>query len=198
MFHSNLRVPFQSLLRRFVRHSSYHTSSVSYHPMELKSVVQVLEKIAPTGLAEDWDNVGLLLEPQSSRQIQCIFITNDLTEPVLDEALSLPTVGLIIAYHPPIFQSFKRLTQSSAKERILLKCVQAGIAVYSPHTSLDNMEGGINEWLLSGVGEGVVSSIGARRIDAGGGKLVKCSGVDSERLAELCKPYKHVEIGNNK
>ena len=162
--------------------------------MELCGVVQALEKIAPTKLAEDWDNVGLLLEPKPSELIQRVFITNDLTEPVLNEALSMSNIGLILSYHPPIFQSFKRLTQGSAKERILLKCAQSGIAVYSPHTALDNMEGGINDWLLAGVGEGVLSSIGARKMGSRASNVVRCEGVERGHLEELCKSYPLVEL----
>lgn len=166
--------------------------------MELFSVVQALEKIAPTKLAENWDNVGLLLEPKISKPIHKVFITNDLTEVVLKEAISLGNIGLILSYHPPIFQSFKRLTQSSAKERIVLTCAMAGIAVYSPHTALDNMEGGINDWLLSGIGEGVVSSIGARKTSSGTSNVVKYGGLESDSLKDLCQTFPRVDLKNEK
>ena len=34
-----------------------------------------------------WDNVGLLVEPRGSLFVRKILITNDLTEPVLNEAI---------------------------------------------------------------------------------------------------------------
>ena len=194
MFFSTLRLPLRSLLTRFTKCCTVHKSTALHSPMDLASIVQALENIAPTRHAEDWDNVGLLLEPQTADLIHRVFITNDLTEPVLEEALSLGKVGMIISYHPPIFQSFKRLTQASAKERILLRCAQAGCAVYSPHTSLDNIEGGINEWLLSGVGGGSVTSIGARRMPSGVGNIVRyqCVGKSAQELEEICKSYPRV------
>ncbi|MEZ4232331.1 MAG: Nif3-like dinuclear metal center hexameric protein [Polyangiaceae bacterium] len=76
----------------------------------LAEVVQVLEQLAPTRFAEDWDNVGLLVEPADVRGITQVLFTIDLTEPVFAEALSLG-VELIVAYHPPIFRGLKRLTQ---------------------------------------------------------------------------------------
>ena len=72
----------------------------------LSDVVSALEKIAPLHLAEDWDNVGLLVEPSDPQRIATIFLTNDLTEPVLEEAISL-NANFIVSYHPPIFCTIK-------------------------------------------------------------------------------------------
>ena len=129
-------------------------------------MVKVLEQVAPTSHAETWDNVGLLLEPSPPQRIEQLAITNDLTEEVLEELLQLwgnGGCGLVVSYHPPIFKALKRLTQSSSKERVLVRAMEAGLAIYSPHTALDNMEGGINDWLLGGVGQGEVVALGVHR-----------------------------------
>eukprot|EP00088_Acartia_fossae_P002105 TRINITY_DN1082_c0_g1_i1.p1 TRINITY_DN1082_c0_g1~~TRINITY_DN1082_c0_g1_i1.p1 ORF type:complete len:391 (+),score=71.17 TRINITY_DN1082_c0_g1_i1:214-1386(+) len=115
--------------------------------MELSQVVKVLDTFAPTSYAGSWDNVGLLIEPPQKKPIKKILLTNDLTESVMDEAVS-ETVDMILSYHPPIFRPMKRFTSKSWKERIVLKCAAEGIALYSPHTSWDAIQGGINEWLL--------------------------------------------------
>ena len=148
--------------------SSLHTSPRAWCHMELHAVVAALEAIAPTKAAESWDNVGLLLEPTHHKRphiIKRVLITNDLTEPVLDEACEKfgGRAGMIVSYHPPIFKPFKSLTQRNAKERIIVRALEEGVAVYSPHTALDNMEGGINDWLLAAVGEGEVVSLGVRQ-----------------------------------
>lgn len=119
------------------------------------SILSFLKSFAPLHLADQsWDNVGLLVEPNSTNSnVERVFLTNDLTEPVLDEAIE-KQVQLIISYHPPIFTGLKRLTQNNWKERIVLKCVQNGIAVYSPHTSWDAVTPGINDWLVSAFGKG--------------------------------------------
>lgn len=119
--------------------------------MDLGSVVDKLEQFAPPSLAGGWDNVGLLIEPTEKRPISKILLTNDLTEPVMDEAL-LKKSDMIISYHPPIFQALKRLTCKKWKERIALRCIENKIALYSPHTSWDAVQGGINEWLLQPFG----------------------------------------------
>ena len=131
--------------------------------MDLSSIVGTLEAIAPSSTAEDWDNVGLLVEPSSSKPIKHIFLTIDLTEAVLDEVLELNKIGneigIIVAYHPPIFKPLKRLTQSSVKERIIIKAIEAGIAIYSPHTAHDNLWGGVNDWILSGFDSGIITPL---------------------------------------
>ena len=51
-----------------------HLSSPSKH-MELKEVVSALQDLAPTSLAESWDNVGLLIEPSEEKIVKvcCLF-----------------------------------------------------------------------------------------------------------------------------
>lgn len=115
---------------------------------ELHEVISKLKLIIPLEYASDWDNVGLLVEPSGIVFVRKILLTIDLTEKVLDEAIA-EQVQLIFAYHPPLFRPFKRLTQNSWKERIAIRCIENGIAVFSPHTALDAIKGGINDWLLS-------------------------------------------------
>lgn len=161
-----LRCPLLKLIARpRILSCCLHTSSLSSAPMDLRSLTKVLDQVAPLKAAEPWDNVGLLVEPSKPADIKTLMITNDLTEQVLQEALENPQgkPGLIVSYHPPLFKPFKRLTQTSVKERLVVKVVEEGIAIYSPHTSLDNMDGGINDWLLSGAGEGVVIALGLNK-----------------------------------
>jgi dinuclear metal center YbgI/SA1388 family protein len=123
--------------------------------LKLRDAVQLLERIAPLDLAEDWDNVGLLLEPVGSaeREIKRLFLCIDLSETVLNEALELGA-DLVLAYHPPLFRGLKRLRASVPEERVLVRAMEAGLALYSPHTALDAAQGGINDWLARGVGPG--------------------------------------------
>lgn len=119
--------------------------------MDLKTVLDVLEQLAPLSLAESWDNVGLLVEPSKQRPIKTILLTNDLTVDVMDEAEAM-TCDLIVSYHPPLFRSFKRLVQKDWKQQLAIRAIESGIAVFSPHTSWDSVKGGLNDWLIEGVG----------------------------------------------
>lgn len=79
----------------------------------------------------------------------------------------------IIAYHPTLFKSLSSLTLSNPLQASLLRCAAAGISVYSPHTSLDAVQGGITDWLAEGLlgsGSGKVEILGDEKIGTGGQK----------------------------
>lgn len=135
--------------------SSSRFLSCSAHrldPMELREVLQVMEQLAPLSLAESWDNVGLLVEPSRCRPITTILLTNDLTDAVMEEAEAM-SCDLIVSYHPPLFRPVKRLVQKDWKQRLAIRALESGIAVFSPHTSWDSVKGGVNDWLVAGLGK---------------------------------------------
>lgn len=86
----------------------------------LKTVVEALERWASKSVAESWDNVGLLVEPQTSIVLKTVLLTNDLTENVAEEAIR-HNANLIISYHPPIFKGLMSITQNSWKVIFLSK-----------------------------------------------------------------------------
>lgn len=152
--------------------------------MDLRSLVGHMEAIAPSSRAETWDNVGLLLEPSGNPHISCVLLTIDLTEQVLKEAQDL-RAGLIVSYHPPIFHALKRLTQQSVEERIVVRTLECGLAVYSPHTALDATEGGLNDWLLAGLGQGKVQALTTHSATLFPDKLLSVHGVDRKTISCL-------------
>ena len=109
----------------------------------LRRTKTALEKLAPLSLAEPWDNVGVLVDPPYPRpSASKVFLTIDFTEAVAEEALGDETVGVVVAYHPPIFRTWKRLEMPDVKQRIIMKCIAKGLGIYSPHTAVDACSGG--------------------------------------------------------
>lgn len=138
----------------------------------VQRVIEGLREIAPEGLAESWDRVGLQagrLGWPVRRGMLCI----DLTQAVLEEAAA-KGVSLVVAYHPLVFSPMTAVTELDSKQALVLGAVERRIAVYSPHTALDAVEGGLNDWLCDGLGEGkrraIKPAVGAR--DEGGYKIV--------------------------
>jgi dinuclear metal center YbgI/SA1388 family protein len=76
-----------------------------------------------------------------------VLLTIDLTHAVLDEAVRLGA-GLVVSYHPPIFEGLKRIRHDSVAHR----AIRADVAVWSPHTALDVAPGGTNDMLADAVG----------------------------------------------
>lgn len=118
-----------------------------------------MDTIAPARLAEAWDKVGLLAGDPRRELSGPVVLTIDLTEEVLAEAVNLGA-SAIVAYHPPIFKPFERLTASSAQERIIRGAIEHRIALYSPHTALDAAAGGVTDWLCEGLAGGSGSRVG--------------------------------------
>lgn len=124
--------------------------------INLNKMVQRLQEYAPLKTATSWDNVGLLVEPSGNFLVKKILVANDLLESVLDEAIS-KKVDMIISYHPPMtgyppytnLKPLTHLTQNTWKQKTLVKCIENRIAIYSPHTTWDSIDGGINDWILS-------------------------------------------------
>ena len=117
-----------------------------------------------------------------------------MTTSVLSEALESDT-SVIVSYHPPIFKGLQSFTLSNPLQASLLRCVAQGVSVYSPHTALDSVWGGVNDWLADGVLGGdkeagtVRSLVGgttrADRVDEGGeGRLVTLNSSIAMELLE--------------
>lgn len=114
--------------------------------MKTPSFVELMQSLAPLELAESWDNVGVLVDRGTRSDVRRALLTIDLTESVLQEAIGLG-VDAIVAYHPPIFSGVKRIVPSDPKGRLLGELLARDILVYSPHTALDSVPGGVNDWL---------------------------------------------------
>jgi dinuclear metal center YbgI/SA1388 family protein len=116
--------------------------------MKVADIVSALEVLAPPALAQEWDNVGLLIgdaQASTGRLMLCI----DLTASVLAEAKALGA-GMVMAYHPVIFKPIGKLTASAAP--VAYAAARAGLAVYSMHTALDAAREGTNDVLAEVLG----------------------------------------------
>ncbi len=123
----------------------------------VSNLCHAMESIAPLQYAAEWDNVGLLVGRRDA-SISKVLLCIDLTSAVLQEATE-SGVQAIVAYHPTIFTPRTRMSDEDRGGDLLLSLIEAGIAVYSPHTALDAAAGGMTDWLIEAVGEGAVSPI---------------------------------------
>jgi dinuclear metal center YbgI/SA1388 family protein len=118
--------------------------------MKLKEITDCIENIAPLAFQEDYDNSGLIIG-DPDKEVQKVLITVDVTEEIMNEALE-KSCDLVISHHPVIFKGLKRLTGIHFNERIAMKAIKNGIAIYATHTNLDNADGGLNKSLISKMG----------------------------------------------
>ena len=117
--------------------------------LTIDTIASFLKEFAPAELAEDWDNVGLLVgDParHARRVMTCLTVT-----PASAAAAIRDEADLIVAHHPMPFQPVRRLTTETTTGRLLLDLIAARIALYSPHTAFDSAAEGINRRLAAGL-----------------------------------------------
>lgn len=129
----------------------------------VSDVCRTLEELAPVGLAESWDNVGLLLGHRNW-EVSTLMTCLTLTERVAAEAVERG-VQMVITHHPILFRSAKRLTDETAEGRIIMKLMTSGIAVYSAHTAFDSATAGINQQLAEHFGLTEICALRGRQGD---------------------------------
>lgn len=109
--------------------------------MKVKEILDFLYGLAPKELAEDFDNVGLLVGDENT-EVKGIMVSLDCFEEVIDRAEDLGA-NLIVTHHPIIFSGLKSVTSDS----LVYKLISKGISVISMHTNLDQADGGVNDAL---------------------------------------------------
>ena len=102
--------------------------------MKVKDIAAVVEQIAPLGLAQSWDNVGLLVGDRE-RELKNVLLTIDVTKAVVAEARKLKA-ELILSYHPVIWDGLKQVL-ADGPTRVVYELIRSNIAVFSIHTALD-------------------------------------------------------------
>lgn len=114
--------------------------------MITKNIIKELEKSFPKNLAEEWDNIGLLVG-DNRREIKKIQISLDATERAIDNAIE-NNVDMIVTHHPMIFKGIKNIDYSTVLGRKIIKLIENKINLYTLHTNLDSALDGLNDYLL--------------------------------------------------
>src|SRR5664280_376668 len=110
--------------------------------MKLKDLCSYLDSAIPLSFQESYDNSGLQIG-LPEREISSAVLTLDITEEVIDEAVS-GKCDVIISHHPLLFNGIKKISGKTFTERILYKAVKHDIAIYSAHTNLDIFVNGVS------------------------------------------------------
>ena len=113
-------------------------------------LVELLEEMAPPALAEDWDNVGLMLG-RRNKSVHRIMLALDMTAETVAQAIAFKA-DVLITHHPAIFKRLPQLTDANWQQELLLQLAEHGIAVYSAHTNLDCVSNGVNDALVKCLG----------------------------------------------
>ena len=176
--------------------------------MLVAQLLAEVERLAPPALAEEWDNVGLLVG-RHNQPVRRVLVALELRDEVLGEAAELDC-QVVLTHHPPIFPSLAALTDGERRSELVLSAAERRVAILAAHTNLDSAKGGLNDVMadllglqataplrpaadLSGAGLGRVGRIGplsleslvARVSSAFGGGRASYVGDPGARIAQV-------------
>lgn len=119
-------------------------------PMKVSALVELLDRLYPFALAEEWDNVGLIVG-DSKDEVTGVLLALDVTHDVLEDAVA-SGCNVIATHHPVIFRAIKKLNAAELQGGLVGKAFEAGISLIALHTNLDSAVGGLNDTLADVLG----------------------------------------------
>jgi len=117
---------------------------------KLSDILGIINKIAPTSLAESWDNVGLQVGDPTAG-ISQIMIALDATPDVVETAIA-SGCQLLVTHHPLIFKPQKSISTATPQGRLIHAAIRGGLAIVSMHTNYDIADNGLNDVLAARLG----------------------------------------------
>lgn len=115
-----------------------------------ENIKNAIEAYAPLYLAEDFDNVGLLVGDKN-KEVKKVLLCLDVDERTAEEA-EKTGADMIVSHHPVIFNAQKSITQDTPQGRMLLRLIKNSTAVFSAHTNMDKADGGLNDLMAEKLG----------------------------------------------
>ena len=119
--------------------------------MTVSELYKILDKKIPRELSCEWDNDGLMCCPDGEREVKRVLIALDVTGEVTDFACA-HGYDLIVSHHPFIFKGLKGIDEQSFVSKKAIKLIKNNVSVFSFHTRLDALSGGVNDVLASLLG----------------------------------------------
>ena len=118
--------------------------------MKISEIIQQLENFASPVYQEDYDNSGLITG-DIYRDCSGVLVSLDCTEELINEAVE-NNCNLIVSHHPLIFRPLRRIIPENGVGKALIAAIKNDITIYSIHTNLDNVIGGVNTRMADKIG----------------------------------------------
>ena len=118
--------------------------------MKTAELVRIIDELAPFALAEEWDNVGVLVG-DGEAEVTGIVLCVDATDAVIEKAIR-ENCSVILSHHPLMFGGVKRLCEDAFEARLLRKLIRSDINLIAAHTNLDEADGGVEDSLAAALG----------------------------------------------
>jgi len=116
----------------------------------VSDIIKIIEKIAPSMLAEKWDNPGLQVG-RSDWPVKTAWVALDPAPDVIAEACR-SKVDILITHHPLIINPLKCVDFGSVAGNLIHLAAVNRLSIFSAHTNLDCAKDGLNDLLASRIG----------------------------------------------
>ncbi len=118
--------------------------------MKISEIIQHLEDFANPEYQENYDNSGLIT---GDTETKCsgVLVSLDCKEELVREAVE-KKCNLIVSHHPLIFRPLRRIVPENGVGKALIAAIKNDITIYSIHTNLDNVLGGVNARIADKIG----------------------------------------------
>lgn len=114
--------------------------------MTVLELARAFDELYPKALSAEWDNDGLLVSRDPSREVHRILTVLDVTSKVLDVAEE-NGFDVIISHHPLIFKPISSAVAGNGVGGLVARAISAGISILSYHTRADAASGGVSDLL---------------------------------------------------
>jgi dinuclear metal center YbgI/SA1388 family protein len=111
--------------------------------MLVGQLLEAIDRLAPSSLAEEWDNVGLTVG-RHNQSVRRLMVALELRDEVMVEAEQGEFDGVLV-HHPPIFPSLEAVSDDRPASELVLRAAESRTAIIAAHTNLDSAPGGLND-----------------------------------------------------
>ncbi len=125
-------------------------TSTGANPLQLRSVLDVLERLYPPGSAADWDAVGLVCGDHEA-PVRRVMLAVDPTVEVAEEATAW-RADLLVVHHPLLLRGVHSMPLICPKGRVLHQLIKHDCALYVAHTNADVALPGVSDALARVLG----------------------------------------------
>ncbi len=114
--------------------------------MKMREFVDILEKIAPSHLAQSYDLKNGIQIEGTNREIKRVLTCLDVTPSVLKRAVK-ESCQMVISHHQPIVSPLNVILRRDWYSKIIIEAIAHDITIYSTHTPFDAVKGGLNDYV---------------------------------------------------
>ena len=118
--------------------------------LNVRKLLAHIETFAPSTLAEEWDNPGLMLGSYDSEVSRVAICLDAVSEAVI--SAHEQGCNVLLTHHPLIFRGIKKIDVDSELGRTIGEAIKRNVAIIAAHTNWDKAAGGVNDTLANLLG----------------------------------------------